>query len=77
MKNGTILNNQLKCCFSPDSSLVTSFFFFLREVISSLLVALKYSFLWEKSQCILLLIACVTQFVFSNSSKNSTEKEKY
>ena len=53
------------------------FFFFLREVISSLLVALKYSFLWEKSQCILLLIACVTQFVFSNSSKNSTEKEKY
>lgn len=56
-KNGTILNNQLKCSFFTWQQPCYNFFFFLRQVISSVLVALKCWFLWANSWCILPLIA--------------------
>lgn len=78
MKNGTILNNQLKCSFftwqKPCYKFV--FFFFLREVISSALVALKCSFLWAKSWCILPSVAVSHNLYSAFLLRTLLEKEK-
>lgn len=47
----------VKMFFFHLTAALLQFFFFLRQVISSVLVALKCSFLWANSWCILPLIA--------------------
>lgn len=74
MKNGTILNNQLKCSFFTWQKPCYKFVFFFFFKGSDFISTCGFKMLVSVGEVLVHLAfgCCVTQFVFSISSENST-----
>lgn len=72
MKNDTILNNQLKCSLFHLTVALLLFFFFKG---SDFIMICGFKMLISVGE-VTVFLAFDCLFVFRNSSKNSTEKEK-